>query len=152
MTDRQPRKRHRVPVLVALQIGLFGLGVAVVVVTPSPTRPAVRTLSNTGADSGAPDRAVAVSPLKQLQQLSAIPKRRELDEGTVADVYLDAYLMANEAMGRVEAGDTETALAELSHAQRIFERIQTELPEWRSEVVGYRTKKVSESIARLARR
>lgn len=84
--------------------------------------------------------------------LSAIPPRPErepIPSERLGNAYLDAYMLADSAKELENDGAPRAALQKLDEAAKLLDQISQEHSGWRSEVVSYRRRKISESIDRL---
>ena len=81
---------------------------------------------------------------------SAIPPVPAINQDELGAAYLNAYMMVDEANKLAGSDDTEEALNKLRDAAVALDRIRSQHPDWRPEVVRYRSRKIAESIRRLS--
>ncbi len=81
--------------------------------------------------------------LSTLQPLCA---QNSTDPG---DLFVNAYMAAQQAEKSEQAGNFKTALSKYRYAQEVLETIATKFPSWQPPIVNYRKQRTVESIARV---
>ena len=66
-----------------------------------------------------------------------------------ADEYLTGYMLLQDAESLEKAGDLEEAFKKYKRASDIFDAVYTKYPNWEPRMVGYRRKKIQESMSNV---
>jgi tetratricopeptide (TPR) repeat protein len=84
--------------------------------------------------------------------LVTLPEGSQAQLGGVderAERYLDAYMMNNEGERIEKEGQLDEALRKYREASQVFDSLATNHPEWETNMIGMRRRKVADSIARV---
>ena len=71
------------------------------------------------------------------------------ESGDPGEVFLNAYMSAQQAEKLENQGSFKTALAKYRFAGSVLDQLQQRSPDWNPQVVAYRRKKVADSIQKL---